>query len=172
MADAKRGVIRMLAYFEWSDGNEEEEDRVGLVLCTDEFGQVKPGNKGPVGVCWYDTVLASKVIDYDDYRTYYFTDDFGRPSVVEYDGESLWEKNGVSLLDGQEASKYIPRGADGRAVVMLHGKAIVRSTSKITGKTCGVNKYGKLSNWGKVFKIVRVIRQPSKGSDGLVEVVF
>ena len=136
-------------YFEWADGNNNNEDRVGYFVTLDGE-KIKIANKGD----WILGVVSAQpsVIgdSYDNWHNKYLSDEFGRIIYEEVtipadrDTEEHVEMQPCINPKFDEKKEYIPReNRKEWSAVGLMGKLYVRDNRK-----CEVNSFCKVGNGG------------------------
>ncbi|MCI8363385.1 MAG: hypothetical protein HFG34_00295 [Eubacterium sp.] len=96
-------------YFEWSDGNPDGEDRVGLFVTFDEQNPEKiriasPGDYILGIVSGYPNTIGNGD---EDWRGRYVLDEFGRYLEETYEYEEIWQdKDGVKHTESKEGIRY------------------------------------------------------------------
>ena len=101
----------------------------------------------------------------DYFMNHWVTDELGKPVVIKYNDEEV-----RSII--VEGSKDNGIQANGRAVVRTSGRVLVRSAKPITGNRAGINRNGKLVNWGRAVRVIREIKRAKDGEEGVVEVLL
>lgn len=165
-------------YFEWSDGNPDNEDRVGLFVTFDENNQekIRIANSDDDYILGIVSGMPSVIGNGDeDWKKRYVLDDFGRyiQETFEYviDGET---KTGTKWKENPEYDSTKPYASrDERAEWSAIG--LVGMLSVYDDGTCQVNGYCKCENNGiataseKGTDTYRVIKRVT---DNIVKVVL
>ena len=165
-------------YFEWSDGNPDNEDRVGLFVTFDENNQekIRIANSNDDYILGIVSGMPSVIGNGDeDWKKRYVLDDFGRyiQETFEYviDGET---KTGTKWKENPEYDSTKPYASrDERAEWSAIG--LVGILSVYDDGTCQVNSYCKCKNNGiataseKGADTYRVIKRVT---DNIVKVVL
>ena len=155
----------MLTYLPWANSELTEANPVGVFLSL-QGGKVKPGNRNVIGVSWYETTencVKEDLVDY--FMNHWVTDELGKPVVIKYNDE---EVRSIIVEGGEDNGIQ----ANGRAVVRTSGRVLVRSAKPITGNRAGINRNGKLVNWGRAVRVIREIKRAKDGEEGVVEVLL
>lgn len=165
-------------YFEWSDGNPDNEDRVGLFVTFDEDNpeKIRIANSNDDYILGIVSGMPSVIGNGDeDWKKRFILDDFGRyiQETFEY-VENEETKTGTKWKENPEydnTKPYTPR--DERAEWSAIG--LVGVLSVYDDGTCQVNGYCKCKNNGiatAVEKGVDTYRVIKRVSDNIVKVVL
>ena len=136
-------------YFEWVDGNPNNEDRIGRFVVLEE-DKIRLANKDeePIGVISGMPGVVGNAAE-DDWNKKYLTDIYGRSIYedveVEYpDGTKVMEKHQKLNPDYDPNMTYVPRSQRPEwDIVGLLGQLIVIDNGKcVAGQRCGVGKDG------------------------------
>lgn len=145
-------------YFEWKDGNPDNEDRVGYIVALDGNKIVKANSDDDIlGICSGTAMVLGDSAEWN-WNKRYLTDDFGRVIYEEYDinHEEKTDEVGSIIeeawVEHIHAPKTNPNYDDTKVyknraerpewqIVGMMGKIYVRDDG-----TCEVNKYAKVSN--------------------------
>ena len=165
-------------YFEWSDGNPDKEDRVGLFVTFDEDNpeKIRIANSNDDYILGIVSGMPSVIGNGDeDWKKRYVLDDFGRyiQETFEY-VENEETKTGTKWKENPEydnTKPYAPRAE--RAEWSAIG--LVGVLSVYDDGTCQVNGYCKCKNNGiatAVEKGADTYRVIKRVNDNIVKVVL
>lgn len=170
-------------YFEWKDGNPNDEDRVGyfVTLDGDKISIAKEGD-WILGVVSVQPSLIGDSYD-DEWHEKYLTDDWGRilydEVVVPAEHQSmggeqvLIEEEHIELQprvnhNYDSTKEYIPRSKRKEwAVVGLMGKLYVRDDGK-----CKVNEFCKTGDGGIAVPAENGYRVMKRVSDSIIQILI
>ena len=145
-------------YFEWKDGNPDNEDRVGYIVALDGNKIVKAdSNDDILGICSGTAMVLGDSAEWN-WAGRYLTDEFGRIIYEDYNinHEEKKDEDGSIIEDAwvehihtpkinpsyDDTKVYKNRGERPEwQIVGMMGKIYVRDDG-----TCEVNKYAKVSN--------------------------
>ena len=145
-------------YFEWKDGNPDNEDRVGYIVALDGNKIVKADSDDDIlGICSGTAMVLGDSAEWN-WAGRYLTDEFGRIIYEDYNinHEEKKDEDGSIIEDAwvehihtpkinpsyDDTKVYKNRGERPEwQIVGMMGKIYVRDDG-----TCEVNKYAKVSN--------------------------
>ena len=169
-------------FFEWNDGNAQNEDRVGYFVTFDSNNKIRLANSDDaylLGITSGNPATLGNSYS-DSWERMYVTDDFGRvqyetvemPDITNENGEVIVqahiEKRPMINPEYDNTQEYIGREnrKEWSAVGML-GVLPVRDDG-----TCAVNGYCKVDNGGIATKADNGYRVIERVSDNVVKIVF
>ena len=164
-------------YFEWEDGNLENEDRVGYFVTLTDDGKIKKAENGDdiLGIVSASPSVTGNAFE-DEWQGKYLTDEWGRKLYETVTYPTKYDEDGNIIVSGYTTKvpminpdydatvEYTPRSKRKEwCVVGLLGRLKVRVNSSV-GKyvQCGNNGIGVSSSDG--FKVLKKI------SNNIVEV--
>ena len=146
-------------YFEWKDGNPNNEDRVGYIVCLDGDKIVKANTRDDIlGICSGTAMVLGDSAEWN-WSKRYLTDDFGRIIYEDYDvehEEAIYNPDGELIKEAwiehihapkqnpdYDSSKTYIKRADRPEwqIVGMMGKLYVRDDG-----SCVVNGYADVVN--------------------------
>lgn len=152
-------------YFEWADGNSEQEDRVGYFVTTDG-NKIRKANSDDayiLGVVSGAPAIIGNSYN-DQWAKKYIIDDFGRIEYMKENGGLLPKLNPNFDADKQ----FIKRENRAEwATVGMIGVLPVRDDG-----TCEINGYCKVANSGIATKATSGYRVIERVSENVVKIVF
>lgn len=163
-------------YFEWADGNLNNEDRVGHFVTFDENSpnMIRIANSTDDYILGIVSGIPSVIGNGDeDWKKRYVLDDFGRytSETFTYTDIDGTEKTGTHWKqnpDYDPTKKYIPRAErkEWSAVGMLGVLSVRDDGTCVPGKYCTVTNDGTATSSENGYRILRRV------SDNVVEILF
>jgi len=153
--------------FEWDDGNDVGDDRRGFFVGLTNGNKIEIGNTNVIGVISGAPGFIGDAAPLQWHQTNE-TDDFGRPTTVQFDGMTVLQTSD----DYDPTEQYTPRIFRKEwAAVGLLGKIIVRTAQVLTaGNKCSPNS-GGYAVAGTDYYILEVIRQATAEKYGIAKVL-
>ena len=143
-------------YFEWSDGNPNNEDRRGYFVAIGDDGKiVKSTNiEDTIGVISSASSIVGNSDD-DEWHDRFLKDVYGKPIYVM--DPSTNQEHKVINPKYNSLQKYIPRSERNEwDIVGLMGQLVVNDDGTcLVGKCCGVTSEGIATNTSTGFKVLK-----------------